>query len=90
MSSDPEMYAQFLSNLTEVKISHELEAGSKISCILITDIIYAVITIGFALEAPGITLAYGRYHSGEWSTQEISKSIMAIVGASLTNWQKNQ
>lgn len=51
MSSHPEKYAQFLSNLTEVKISHELEAGSKISCILITDIIYAVITIGFALEA---------------------------------------
>lgn len=85
---DKQKHADFLTSLTEEKIHHELEAGDKSSCVLFTNIVHSLIEIGAIYNASGVTLAYGRHNSSEFSDEDNVQMVMTIVQNSLNNWEK--
>ncbi|EAX3524697.1 hypothetical protein O0466_000451 [Salmonella enterica] len=86
---DNQKHADFLASLSEEKIQQDIEAGDKCSCILFTNIVYSLIKIGAGYDASGVTLAYGRRYSSEFTDKEIVQMVMGIVRNSLKNWERN-
>lgn len=78
---DIESASLFLDKLTKEKIIEQLEGdpSPKGSCEFMTDVIYAVVAVGNRIQAPGITLALGRYHAGTWSAETAAADMFAII-----------
>lgn len=78
----------FLKKLTTENIIEQLEGdpSPKGSCEFMTDVIYAVVAIGNRVQAPGITLALGRYHAGTWSAKQAASDMFSIIEQSCKNY----